>query len=78
MWKSLELLSAPFLDQHHLEARGRQDLRRDAAAGAGADDRDVRFEREVAVEGGGVGDLPAGREPLADRIADHPTSGGPG
>jgi hypothetical protein len=68
----------PLLDQHHLQAGGGQYLRRDATAGARAHDRDVRFEREVAVECGGIGDLPAGREPLADRIADHPTSGGPG
>ncbi len=74
MRKSRRAPERSFLDQHDVEARRRENLRGDAAARARADDRDVRLERQVALEGGGVGDLPARRESGADRIADHPSA----
>ena len=71
MRKSPELLQRPFLDDHDGEPGLREDLGGDAAAGAAADDHDIGFQGEVAIERGGVDDLPAARDALADRIGDH-------
>ena len=78
MRKSRELLSGAFLDQDDLESGRRQDLRRDAAAGAGADDRDVGIEREVAVEAAASMTFQPAASPsrIGSRITS--TSGGPG
>ena len=40
----------PFLDQHHPQSGVAQDLRGGAAAGAGADDRDVGLEGQIRAE----------------------------
>ncbi len=66
-----------FLEDHDGGARLREDLGGDAAARAAARDRDVGLELEVAIERRRVVSLPT-RQPLANRVADHGSCGGPG
>ena len=61
-------LQRAFLDQHDVQARGREQFGRDAGAGAAADDRDVAADR---LRRGGVCatvHAPAAREAFTDRI----------
>jgi hypothetical protein len=58
------------LDHDDGQARQRQDLGRDAAAGAAADDDDVGGQRAVGGERGAVDDLPAARQAGLDRVGN--------
>ena len=62
------VIQTAFFHQNHRQPGFRQNLRRGAAPGAGADDHHIGFVGLVLCQGGAVGDLPASLKPTGDTI----------